>query len=192
MVEFSFCEIKLKGAYIITSPFMEDNRGSFVKDFERNIFGSNGIRFECSETFISKSVKNVIRGMHFQTHNPQAKLVNVISGKVYDVIVDLRRESPTFGKWEGVYLSYENRTSLYVPKGFAHGFVSLSDESLVSYKCDGQYDLPSDTGIRYNDKDIGIEWPISDISQAIVSEKDKALMSYQEFINNVGGFEYES
>lgn len=191
MVGFNFQETKLKGACIISSPFMEDNRGSFMKDFEKDIFRSEGIHFECQETFISRSEKNVIRGMHFQTQNPQSKLVNVMSGKIYDVIVDLRKESSTFGKWEGIYLSNEYRTSIYIPRGFAHGFVTLSEESLVGYKCDGRYDASSDTGIKYNDADLGIEWPINDISQAIVSEKDQGLMSYREFVNNVGGFDYE-
>ena len=112
------------------------------------------------------------------------KLVGVICGKVYDVIVDLREESDTFGQWRGVYLSAENRTSLLIPRGCAHGFISLSDDSIVSYKCDGKYDKQTDTGILYNDPEIGVEWPINDISSAILGMRDKKQMSFADFKAN--------
>ena len=122
--------------------------------------------------------------MHFQTYHPQAKLVGVISGKVYDVIVDLREDSPTFGQWQGVYLSAQNRQSLLIPRGCAHGFISLSDDSVVSYKCDGKYDKETDTGIMFNDPDIGVVWPIMDISDAVVGARDQKQMSFAEFKQN--------
>ena len=122
--------------------------------------------------------------MHFQLFHPQIKLVSVISGKVFDVIVDLRKESPTFGQWRGVYLSAENRSSLLVPRGCAHGFISLSDDSVVSYKCDGPYDKATDTGIRFDDPDIGVEWPVNDISSIVLGARDKKLMSFAEFKKN--------
>lgn len=171
----------IEGAYIVNSFFYEDNRGNFVKNYEKSIFLNNGILFNCDEDFISHSTKNVIRGMHFQLNNPQMKLVGVISGKVYDVLVDLRRDSKTFGQWRGVYLSSDNRSSLIIPRGCAHGFVSLSDDSIVSYKCDGKYDKNSDTGIKYDDPDIAIEWPINDMNNVVCGVRDKGLMSFKEF-----------
>jgi len=184
MNNFSFEAIDIAGAYIINSFFSEDNRGSFVKNYEREIFKSNGIPFDCDETFISASDKYVIRGLHFQTYHPQDKLVGVLSGKVFDVIVDLRKESKTFGEWRGFYLSAENKSSLFIPKGCAHGFISLSDKSMVSYMCCGKYDKATDTGIRFDDPDIGVEWPINDMSQAIVGRRDMQLMSFAEFKEN--------
>ncbi|MBQ5333187.1 MAG: dTDP-4-dehydrorhamnose 3,5-epimerase [Oscillospiraceae bacterium] len=184
MMGFSFEKMNIEGAYIINSFFSEDNRGSFVKNFEKDIYEEHGIHFECNEFFISHSTKNVIRGMHFQLYHPQAKLVSVISGKVFDVIVDLREESSTFGQWRGVYLSNENRTSLYIPRGCAHGFMSLSDDSIVSYNCDGKYDKETDTGILYCDPDIAVEWPIMDIKNAVLGSRDKKLMTFREFKSN--------
>ena len=181
MAGFSFKELSISGAYVATSSFSDDLRGSFVKNFEREEFKQAGYDFECSETFISSSVKNVIRGLHFQMNNPQIKIVGIISGKVYDVVVDLRKDSPTYGKWEGIYLSRENRNSLIIPRGCAHGFLSLSEDSLVSYLCDGKYDKETDTGIVFNDPDINIDWPIMRIEDAIVSKRDAKLMSFKEF-----------
>ena len=181
MSSFSFEPMDIEGAYIVNSFFYEDNRGNFVKNYEKSIFLNNGILFNCDEDFISHSTKNVIRGMHFQLNNPQMKLVGVISGKVYDVLVDLRRDSKTFGQWRGVYLSSDNRSSLIIPRGCAHGFVSLSDDSIVSYKCDGKYDKNSDTGIKYDDPDIAIEWPINDMNNVVCGVRDKGLMSFKEF-----------
>ena len=181
MSNFSFEAIDIAGAYIVNSFFSEDNRGSFVKNYEHEIFRNNDISFDCDETFISTSEKYVIRGLHFQTYHPQDKLVGVLSGKVFDVIVDLRKESKTFGEWRGFYLSAENKSSLFIPKGCAHGFISLSDKSMVSYMCCGKYDKATDTGIRYDDPDIGIEWPINDMSQAIVGRRDMQLMSFADF-----------
>lgn len=181
MASFSFEPMDIEGAYIVNSFFYEDNRGNFVKNYEKSIFLNNGILFNCDEDFISHSTKNVIRGMHFQLNNPQMKLVGVISGKVYDVLVDLRRDSKTFGQWRGVYLSSDNRSSLIIPRGCAHGFISLSDDSIVSYKCDGKYDKNSDTGIKYDDPDIAIEWPINDMNNVVCGVRDKGLMSFKEF-----------
>ena len=178
MANFSFEPMDIEGAFIINSFFAEDNRGSFVKNFETNVFHQNGIDFHCSETFISTSEKYVIRGMHFQLYHPQAKLVGVLSGKVFDVLIDLREQSKTFGQWRGVYLSGENRTSLLIPRGCAHGFMSLSDNSMVSYQCDGAYDKATDTGVLYCDPDIGVEWPINDMSRAILGARDRKQMTF--------------
>lgn len=181
MTPFSFSKTDFKDVYIINSFFSEDNRGNFVKCFEKRIFEENGISFDCNEIFLSRSTKFVIRGLHFQTVKPQAKVVGVIAGKVFDVVVDLRKNSQTYGKWRGYYLSEENRNCLYIPKGCAHGFLSLSDNSTLMYFCDSSYDFSSDTGIYFNDSDIQIEWPLMDLSDAVISLRDKKLISFKEF-----------
>lgn len=168
------------GGYIIENFFSVDNRGSFTKLFEQGFFSEKGIDFHFSESIVSRSDKNVVRGMHFQTFHPQAKLVTVIRGRIYDVIIDLRKESETYGQWRGYYLSSENHRSLYVPKGFAHGFLSLEDNSEVLYHCDGEYDKGSDTGIIFNDDDIAIDWP-TEISKITVGNRDRGLMTFKEF-----------
>ncbi len=179
-MEFKFNKISLKDAYIIDCFFVDDNRGGFTKSFEKNIFLEAGIEFSLNETFISKSAKNVIRGLHFQINNPQAKLVTVISGKAWDVIVDLRPYSPTYRKWVSTELSASNHKAVYIPRGFAHGFVALEDDTLMMYQCDGKYDKETDTGIRFDDTTIGIKWPI-DENVAIHSERDLALMTFAEY-----------
>lgn len=179
-----FKETDIKGVYIVESYIFEDNRGGFVKNFEKGIFEDNGIEFNCDEDFISTSSKYVIRGMHFQLNKPQKKIVSVICGKVYDVVVDLRKDSETYGQWRGYYLSSNNRNSLVIPRGCAHGFISLADESIVSYKCDGKYDKETDTGIMYDDPQISIEWPVPDGEHVIIGSRDKKLMSFEEFDKN--------
>lgn len=181
MSDFYFEKMDISDAWIIHSFYSEDHRGSFIKSFEKDIFRSNGIEFHCNEDFISHSTRNVIRGMHFQLHNPQAKIVGVISGVVYDVLVDLRKDSPTYGQWRGVYLSADNKTCLLIPRGCAHGFISLSDDSVVSYKCDGSFDRETDTGVLYCDATLNIQWPIDDLANAILSERDKNQMTFAEF-----------
>ena len=131
---FEFRELNLKGAYLIDCFYSGDNRGGFTKIFEKDFFSAAGIQFTLNETFTSRSSKNVIRGLHFQSGNPQAKLVSVVAGKVWDVIVDLRQNSPTFGHWTAQELSAENHLSFYVPRGFAHGFASLEDGSVMLYQ----------------------------------------------------------
>lgn len=179
MASFNITPIDI-GGYIIDTVFSDDNRGSFTKLFEKETFKQSGIDFNCSESFVSCSDKNVVRGMHFQTFHPQAKLVSVISGKIYDVIVDLRKESSTYGQWRGFYLSSGNHKSLLAPRGFAHGFLSLCDGSTVMYQCDGVYDKDSDTGVLFCDEDIDVKWPV-EISKMIVGQRDRAQMSFKEF-----------
>ena len=183
MAGFEFQEIELQGAYLISNFYAGDNRGGFTKSFEKDIYKNAGVEFQLNETFSSRSMKNVIRGLHFQTHNPQAKLVSVVAGKVWDVIVDLRPDSLTYKKWVSQELSAENHLSFYVPRGFAHGFASLEDNTVMLYQCDGKYDLETDTGIRFDDPEIGIEWPV-DESVAIHSSRDLGLMSFQEYLKN--------
>lgn len=182
MSDFLFEKTDFEGAYLVTNFSVGDNRGGFTKYFEKDIYQDAGIKFHLNETFISRSMKNVIRGMHFQTNNPQAKLVSVPQGRVFDVIVDLRMGSATFKQWRGFELSDGNHHALYVPRGFAHGFLALEDNTLMMYQCDGAYDKETDTGIRFDDTEIGIAWPIENMDEAICSERDLRLMSFEEYL----------
>ena len=136
-----------------------------------------------TETLLTVSAKNVIRGIHFQLHEPQAKLMSVPYGKVCDVIVDLRPDSATFRQWHAVELSGENHRALYVPRGFGNGVASLQDGTMVLCQCDGAYDQASDTGVRFDDPELGIEWPI-DPSAAIHSARDLSLMTLAEYMRD--------
>lgn len=180
MSKYAFSKMSLKDAYCIESFSVCDCRGGFTKIFEKDVYEKEGITFSLSESFYSVSIKGVVRGLHFQINHPQAKIVSVLSGSIWDVIVDLRKESPTYKKWEAVELSADNHRAVYVPKGFAHGFLSLDENTVMLYQCDGSYDAESDTGIRYDDPDIGVVWPI-DLEEAICSERDLTLMSFKEF-----------
>ena len=183
MTGISFQKLDLEGAYLISSFYSGDHRGSFTKHFEKDAFLDAGISFCLSETFTSMSMKNVIRGLHFQTHSPQAKLVSVVAGSVWDVIVDLRPNSITFKQWYAKELSAENHLSLYVPQGFAHGFASLLDNTVVLYQCDGKYDADTDTGIIFNDPEIGIKWPV-DENVAIHSARDLQFGDIKKYLEN--------
>ena len=171
------------GSYIIDNFSVGDARGGFTKCFEQKIYRANGIPFHVTETLLTVSAKNVIRGIHFQLHEPQAKLVSVPYGKVCDVIVDLRADSATFRKWYAVELSGENHRALYVPRGFGNGVASLQDGTMVLCQCDGAYDQASDTGVRFDDPELGIEWPI-DPSAAIHSARDLSLMTLAEYMRD--------
>ena len=183
MPGFGFEELELRGAYLISFFNVGDSRGGFTKSFEKDIYKEAGIEFSLNETFASVSQKNVVRGVHFQTNNPQAKLVSVVSGAAWDVIVDLRPESPTFKQWRAEVLSAENHKGFYVPRGFGHGFASLEDNTVLLYQCDGKYDAETDGGIKIDDPDIGIDWPI-DIKNAIISTRDSQLGSIKDYLMN--------
>lgn len=180
---FDFKELKLKGAYLVKPFCASDKRGALIKDYNIDTFSDNGINHNLKEVFYTISKKGVIRAIHFQMEKQQAKLVRCISGHIYDVIVDLRPDSRTFGQWEGFHLSEENTNSLLVPKYFGHGYLVLED-SVVSYKCDEVFYGEGDTGIMYNDPDIGIKWPFELIggkNNLIISEKDLKLMSFANY-----------
>ena len=181
MAAFSFSPANLKDAFVIEGFSVEDKRGGFCKPFEKDVYKEHGISFSLNETFYSRSEKNVIRGLHFQTNNPQAKLVCVLAGKVWDVIVDLRPDSPTFKQWESFELSAENHKCIYVPRGFAHGFLSLEDDTVMLYQCDGKYDKETDTGIIFNDPEIGINWPV-DEGLAIYSQRDLTFGTLKDYL----------
>lgn len=181
MNDFHFSTTNLKDAYLIQCIHSGDNRGGFTKLFEKERFEKGGLTFELSESFLSVSSKNVIRGMHFQFYHPQAKIVSVLHGKAFDVIVDLRKFSETYMKWQGFELSGENNYALYVPKGFAHGFLAMEDNTMMIYQCEGEYDKSTDSGIRFDDQDINISWPVEDIEKTIHSKRDLRLMSFKDF-----------
>ena len=181
--KFEFQELELKGAFLIKPFFADDNRGGFVKDYNIDIFKAKGIDHELKEVFYTISKKGVIRALHFQLVKQQAKLVRCISGHVYDVIVDLRQNSPTFGEWLGFDLTGENMCELYIPQFFGHGYLVLED-SIVSYKCGEVFHGEGDSGIMYNDKDINVVWPfekIGGVDKLIISEKDLRLMSFEKY-----------
>lgn len=183
MGKFKFSETKIKGVYIIEPTVFGDNRGYFMETYNYNDFAEAGLDMKFVQDNQSKSRKGVLRGLHFQTKHPQGKLVRVISGEVFDVAVDLRPDSETFGKWEGVLLSAENKKQFYIPEGFAHGFVVLSDEAEFVYKCTDFYDPSGEGGLLWNDKDIGIDWPIPEGTEILLSEKDKVNKTFKEIFN---------
>ena len=178
--KFDFQELDLKGAYLIKPFFASDERGAFIKDYNIETFRANGIEHDLKEVFYTISKKGVIRALHFQLGKQQPKLVRCISGHVYDVIVDLRPGSETFGRWRGFDLTGENRNSLLVPAYFGHGYLVLED-SVVSYKCAEVFYGEGDSGIMYNDPDIGVVWPFDDDTELILSEKDKCHGSFKAY-----------
>ena len=162
-------ETSLAGVLVVKPRAFEDPRGFFMETYRANLLAEAGIR----ETFVqdnhSHSSRGVLRGLHYQLRHPQAKLCRVVTGEVLDVAVDIRVGSPNFGKWVGVLLSAENRTQIYIPKGFAHGFVVRSETADFLYKCSDYYDGPDDRGVLWNDPDLAIDW---DTPSPIISEKD--------------------
>lgn len=176
------CEIE--GLKIITPEVRGDARGYFMETYQYNDFKAAGIEEVFVQDNQSASKKGVLRGLHFQIQYPQAKLVRVVRGEVFDVAVDLRKGSKTYGKWHGVLLSEENKKQFFVPKGFAHGFLVLSEYAEFCYKCSDFYHPNDEGGIRYNDPDIGVEWPIPDGMELIQSEKDTKWGGIKEYTEN--------
>ena len=165
------CEIE--GLKVITPTVFGDDRGYFMETYQAKDFAEAGIDRVFVQDNQSSSTKNVLRGLHFQKNYPQAKLVRVVYGEVFDVAVDIRKDSPTFGKWFGVVLSAENKKQFYIPEGFAHGFYVMSDYAEFCYKCTDFYHPDDEGGIIFNDPDIGIEWPYTDESVLNISDKDR-------------------
>jgi dTDP-4-dehydrorhamnose 3,5-epimerase len=172
----------INGLKIIEPEIFGDKRGYFFESFNVNDYKKLGIEVEFLQDNQSFSRRGVLRGLHYQIKYPQDKLVRVIDGEVFDVAVDLRKNSSTFGKWFGVILSGENKKQFYIPKGFAHGFLVLSETVIFTYKCSEYYHPEDEGGIIWNDIDIGIEWPkISEININI-SEKDKKLKPFKDIL----------
>lgn len=169
----------IKDLVIIEPKVFEDSRGYFYESYNKNAFHELGLDYDFVQDNQSFSTKGVLRGLHFQKQFPQAKLVRVLEGEVFDVAVDLRKDSPTFGKWYGVVLSGENKKMFMIPRGFAHGFLVLSETATFSYKCDDFYHPKDEGGIIYNDPTIGVEWPKLDC-EIILSEKDKAHKPFEK------------
>ena len=175
-------ETKIKGVYVIEPKVFTDNRGYFMESFKQQEFEENVCSIDFIQENESKSSKGVLRGLHYQKGEfAQAKLVRVIKGRVLDVAVDLRRNSPTFGQYEMVELSEENKLQFFIPRGFAHGFLVLSDEAIFTYKVDNVYAPQHEASVKWNDSVIGIEWPI-DEDQLILSEKDKNAKPLSEAV----------
>jgi dTDP-4-dehydrorhamnose 3,5-epimerase len=181
MGQFAFTETEIKGVYIIEPKVFGDHRGYFMETYNYEDFKKAGLDMIFVQDNQSKSKKGVLRGLHYQNPNSQGKLVRVISGEVFDVAVDLRKGSATYGKWAGVVLSAENKKQFYVPEGFAHGFLVLSEEAEFVYKCTEFYHPEFEGSIAWDDSDIGIEWPLEGIENVMLSEKDKRAKSLKDF-----------
>lgn len=154
-------ETALPGCVVIDPAVFGDDRGFFFENWNAERFGQHGLPTRFVQSNVSSSSRGVLRGLHYQWPNPQGKLVSVLEGEVYDVAVDIRRGSPTFGQWEAVLLSAENKRQFWIPEGFAHGFAVLSERAVFSYLCTAGYDKAADAGVRWNDPAIGIDWPVT-------------------------------
>ena len=180
MGNFNFIPTKIPDLVIIEPKVFGDDRGYFMETYSQKDFAEAGLTMTFVQDNESKSRKGVLRGLHFQTKQTQGKLVRVTQGEVWDVAVDLRKGSPTYGQWEGVYLSAENKRQFYVPKGFAHGFVVTSEEAVFNYKCTDFYAPEYDSGLLWNDPEVGIEWPLEGLGEILLSEKDKKQKTLSE------------
>ncbi len=169
MGKFKFVATEIDGVYVVEPTVFGDERGYFMETYSERDFKEAGLRYDFLQDNQSSSSKGVLRGLHFQKEHPQAKLVRVLSGEVFDVAVDLRANSPTYGKWVGVLLSAENKKQLMIPRGFAHGFLVVSETAEFAYKCDELYHPEDEGGIMYDS--VGIKWPKID-GDLILSEKD--------------------
>ncbi len=170
-IKVTSCEIE--GLYVIEPTVFPDSRGYFMETYNQNDFKEAGLNMNFVQDNQSMSVKGVLRGLHFQKQFPQGKLVRAVRGTVFDVAVDLRASSKTYGKWFGVELSAENKKQFYISEGFAHGFLVLSDEAEFAYKCTDFYHPGDEGGILWSDPEIGIKWPVSEGMELIISDKDQ-------------------
>lgn len=178
-----FKEMYLKGCFVITPQVLRDERGFFMESFnQKKFFQEIGFKPNFVQDNLSKSSKGVLRGLHFQRGKAaQAKLVQVLKGRVLDVCVDLRPKSKTFGEYYAIELSEENKLQMFIPRGFAHGFLTIEDNTIFSYKCDNFYNKESESGIIYNDLNLGIEWKHLDVDYKI-SEKDLQLPKLKDLV----------
>lgn len=188
MGNFTFTKTKIKGAYIVDTKVYGDHRGYFMETYKEEDFKAAGLNYTFVQDNQSSSRKGVLRGLHFQKTHPQAKLVRVLKGEVFDVAVDLREDSETYGQWVGVILSEQNKKQFMIPRGFAHGFLVISDYAEFVYKCDDFYYPEDEGGLIYNDSDIAINWP--DVGELILSEKDlkNPTLAVSKIGFSIGGF----
>ena len=182
MSKFKITKCEIEGLYILEPKVFYDDRGYFMETYNQNDFDKLGLNMKFVQDNESKSKRGVLRGLHFQKKHPQGKLVRVIKGSVYDVAVDIRKNSKTFGKWVGLELSEENKKQFYIPQGFAHGFLVLSEEAQFVYKCSDFYYPEDEGGIIYNDSTINISWPILEDMEVVISEKDKKWGGLKEYV----------
>ncbi|SHK10875.1 dTDP-4-dehydrorhamnose 3,5-epimerase [Hathewaya proteolytica DSM 3090] len=173
MGKFEFKKTSIEGLYIIETKAFGDNRGYFMETYNKNDFHAAGLDMEFVQDNQSFSTKGVLRGLHFQKKHPQGKLVRALKGEIFDVAVDIRKDSPTYLKWEGVLLTEDNKRQFYIPEGFAHGFVVLSEEAIFTYKCTDFYHPEDEGGIRWDDKTVGVKWPIENLEKLNLSDKDE-------------------
>lgn len=188
MGKFKFNKTSIEGVIVIEPTVFGDNRGYFMETYHKEEFAAAGLTMNFVQDNQSRSKKGVLRGLHFQTEHTQGKLVRVVEGEVFDVAVDLRPGSPTFGKWEGVILTEENKKQFYVPEGFAHGFLVLSENATFQYKCTDYYDPEHEGGIAWDDPEVGIKWPLEGIDEVILSDKDKDRQTLSEFVKKGNPF----
>lgn len=176
-MKFKRIDTEIEGLFVVVPEIYGDERGFFMECYSKRDFEKLGIDMEIVQENNSMSNRGVLRGMHFQKHYPQGKIVRVISGRIYDVVIDLRKESSTYGKWYGVELSEKNRYMLHIPKGFAHGFLTLENNSQIIYRCDEYYHPEDEGGIIWKDERVGIDWKLQEYGiskeKLILSEKDK-------------------
>lgn len=178
---FEFIKTRIPDLLQIKPHVALDNRGFYRKYYEKNIFAANGIYAEFTESSDIRSKKGVLRGLHYQTICSQAKLLHVISGSIYDVAVDLRTDSPYFGQWEAFHMTAEEHKALFIPEGFAHGFLALEENTVFTYQCSGKYVPEASGGIAWDDADLHIPWPLEKIDYLIVSEKDQHNLSFEQY-----------
>lgn len=176
-------ELKLPGVFLISPRVFKDNRGFFVETYQAERYRKVGIDVTFVQDNHSRSAERTLRGLHYQSSPGQAKLVRVGAGRIYDVVVDIRLDSPTFGQWDGVYLDAEQHEQLFVPIGFAHGFCVVSEMADVIYKVSAPYDAATECGIAYDDPTLGVEWPVSD---PILSARDQKAESFLDFARRHG------
>ena len=188
MSKFKKVETGIRDLYVIEPTVFGDNRGFFMETYSKKDFNDIGLTMDFVQDNHSKSKKGVLRGLHFQIKHTQGKLVRVTKGSVYDVAIDLRKNSETFGKWYGVELTEENKKMFYIPEGFAHGFLTLEDETEFQYKCTDYYAPEFDSGVLWNDKNINIEWNLEKYGlneeTILLSEKDKNQQTFLQFIES--------
>lgn len=189
--KFEFHKTSIQGLVEVVPFNADDIRGCFTKDYSKEVFEANGIHHDLAEVFYTTSHKGVIRALHFQREKQQPKLVRCICGHVWDVVVDLRKDSPTFKQWISFDLIGEKYNEILVPAGCAHGYLVLEEHSVVSYKCAEKFYGEFDDGILWDDPDIGVTWPLELVggkAKVILAEKDTKLQSFAQFIETYGGF----
>lgn len=186
---FTFKKTEIEGLFVIEPHMFPDDRGLYKKHYEKSVFAENGITCDFTESSDLYSAKGALRGLHYQTEESQAKLIHVIKGKLFDVAVDLRDNSQTFGKYHAELLDAEEHKVVFIPEGFAHGFIALTDDTFFSYQCSGRYIPRACGGIRWDDPILNIPWPLAEygIDRVIATEKDKTWPEFEEYMQRMKG-----